>query len=336
LLSNRSSIRRSNIGSKNRRPLPLLLVFGPTAVGKSDFVYSTFGSICEIINSDSQQVYKYIDIGTAKPDKEILRKIPHHLIDIIDPKQQFHSGEFVRQALDIAHEVYSRKKVPIIVGGTAFYLKNLIFGLSEAPPSDKLIRTKLLSECKSAGLCALYERLEKIDPLYASKIGPSDKQRILRALEVYEASGIPLSSFDAKSGQVDDFTFFLAGLNIEREKLYEKINRRVDMMFEEGLISELKRLLSSGYTFEDPGMKGIGYSEFLVFQKGCMTIGMLKELIKRDSRRFAKRQMTFFRSFAGVRWFHPDDNESFKSQAFQFLTENLPSDFDLYNLFSVH
>jgi tRNA dimethylallyltransferase len=314
-------------------PSPLILIFGPTGVGKSDFIYSLFGSACEIINADSQAVYKYLDIGTAKPQKSILETIPHHLVDIIDPREQFHVGEFVRSAVSASEDIYRRNKIPIVAGGTAFYLRNLIFGLSEAPPSNEEIRSKLKDECKERGLTALYERLMHIDPQYAKKIGGSDTMRILRALEVYEASGNPLSSFKVPE-QNKRTDLFLAGLQMKREELIERIDARVDRMFEQGLVNEIKGLMKMGYSFDDPGMKSIGYKEFRAMQKGCLTLADTKELIKSNTRRFAKRQMTFFRSFKGVEWFEPHEKERFKARLEDFLNQSLEPGFNLLNLWN--
>ncbi len=174
----------------------------------------------------------------------------------------------------------------------------------------------------------------EIDPAYANKVGDADTLRIIRALEVYEATGRPLSSFEVPESPSRDFAFFLAGLTLERDELYERIEIRVDGMFDRGLVCEVKSLLGMGYTFDDPGMKGIGYREFEAMLSGCMTLHDVRDLIKRNTRRFAKRQMTFFKSFPGVCWFSTAKKNEFKAALDKFLEDKLPSDLAPDNLYS--
>lgn len=308
-------------------------MFGPTAVGKSSFVYSLFGTSCEIINADSRQVYRHLDIGTAKPTPDERKQFRHHLIDIRDPDEQFHAGDFVRCALDAARESYERGNLPIVVGGTAFYLKCLMYGLAPVPPSSQVVRERLSAEYASQGSEAMYERLEAVDPVYARAISRRDPLRIVRALEVFEISGRPLSSFEVPAGKRTDFSFFQAGLTLERDVLYERINARVESMFEEGLVDEVKRCIAMGYGKDDPGMKGIGYAEFFHMQSGCRTLLDVAELIQRNSRRFAKRQLTFFRAFADVCWYEPRERRRFVNDLAKFLEETLPPQFNDATIF---
>ena len=282
------------------------MVFGPTAVGKTDFLLH-FEQIGEIINSDSLQVYRHMSIGTAKPDKSVTGRIPHHLIDCTDPDQEFSAGDFVREADKLCHEIYSRGKLPIISGGTGFFLKNFIYGLPSAPASSEEIRNQLQKRLESEGLEALREELHSKDPESWEKIKPLDSYRILRALEVFYSSGSPLSDFKLPDTVRSGYRFLLIGLIRDRAELYERINERVESMFKAGLPEEYKKLRAMGYSPASPGLSAIGYREFSIMEElGSMTLYDVKELIKQNSRNYAKRQITFFKALPDVHWMHPD------------------------------
>lgn len=283
------------------------MLFGPTAVGKTALLNRLARLGIEIINADSMQVYRHMDIGTAKPDPETLRRVPHHLIDIKEPDQQFSVGEFVRRADEVARDIAARGAIPVVAGGTAFYVRHFLTGLPESPPQDPQVRCRLQGELADRGPAALFRELEQVDGVYAAKIGPEDRQRILRALEIYRLTGRPVSSFPVPNQPRDDFHFLLIGLDRDREELYRRIEHRVDHMFREGLVHEVKELKRRGYTESDPGMQAIGYREFFQMERsGCITLTDVRDLIVRNSRRYAKRQITFFRRFKRVQWFHPD------------------------------
>jgi tRNA dimethylallyltransferase len=249
-----------------------------------------------------------MDIGTAKPDQLSLKKIPHHLIDIYDPKQQFNLGDFIQAADKAVDEILERGNVPIISGGTAFYFKHFIFGLPSTPPTDEKIRTKILKEVETKGIKYFHTELLKIDPEYGSKIAPQDMTRVTRGIEVFRITGKPLSSFKLAEKPREDLDCLIIGLNRNRKELYQRINRRVDQMFEQGLLDEVKGLLLKGFNKFDPGFKGIGYREFFdLISNGCLTLGDIVDNIKQNSRRYAKRQITFFNSIPKVQWFHPDE-----------------------------
>jgi tRNA dimethylallyltransferase len=286
-------------------------------VGKTSLLSDLFSGLGEVINADSMQVYRGMDIGTAKPTKEILQKVPHHLIDIMDPDEQFDLGYFVRTADKIVLDILGRGKIPIVSGGTAYYLKHFIYGLPSSPKSDPRIRNRLKKELETRGMEAMFQDLQRIDPLSAEKIAPSDRYRILRALEVFYLTGSPLSAFPPAASPREHINVVAIGLYREREELNKRIDRRVERMFEEGLVDEVKQLMSRGYGPETPGMRGIGYREFLLMKEnGCMTLESVKECIKHHSRRYAKRQMTFFRSLPNVTWIQPDNREFFKTLPF--------------------
>ena len=282
------------------------MVFGPTAVGKTDFLLH-FEHIAEIINSDSLQVYRHMSIGTAKPDNSVTCRIPHHLIDCIDPDDEFSAGDFVREADRLCQKIYSHGKLPVISGGTGFFLKNFIYGLPSAPASSKEIRIQLQKRLEKEGLEALREELHSKDPESWERIKPLDSYRILRALEVFYSSGSPLSDFKLPDTVRSGYRFLLIGLIRDRAELYERINGRVEAMFRAGLPEEYKKLRAMGYRSACPGLSAIGYREFSLMEElGSLTLNDVKELIKQNSRNYAKRQITFFKALPDVHWLHPD------------------------------
>jgi tRNA dimethylallyltransferase len=262
------------------------------------------------------QVYRHMDIGTAKPSRELMEKIPHHLIDVVDPNRQFNVGDFIRRADRLVRDIIRRGRRPVVAGGTAYYIRSFAYGLSEAPKSDQYTRRSIESWIDRVGMEVAFQELQRIDPLYARKIGCNDRSRTVRALEVYRTAGRNLTSFELPRGLRKDYEFLFIGLKRPRDELYARIDARVDRMFNEGLVEEVKELLKSGYNWTHPGMRGIGYREFVVFQKGCLSLEGLKELIQRNSRRYAKRQISFFKTLPQVHWCHPDDTQALGS----FLT----------------
>ena len=286
--------------------VPVVVVFGPTAVGKTDFLLH-FEQIGEIINSDSLQVYRHMSIGTAKPDDSVISRIPHHLVDCIDPEEEFSAGDFVKQADKLCQEIYSRGKLPIISGGTGFFLKNFIYGLPTAPASSDSIRQQLQKRLDTEGLEPLREELRQKDPESWERIKPLDSYRILRALEVYYTSGSPLSDYKLPDSPRSGYRFLLIGLVRDRAELYDRINERVEAMFKAGLPEEYKKLRAMGYSPACPGLSAIGYREFSIMEElGSLTLNDIKELIKQNSRNYAKRQITFFKALPHVHWMHPD------------------------------
>lgn len=309
----------------SKTKIPVICLFGPTAVGKTDFLLS-FEKTCEIINADSMQVYKFMNIGTAKADDEIRNKIPHHLIDICDIKEQFDTGKFVEHADRLCREIRERKKIPLLSGGTAFYFINFINGLPQTPRSNPEIKQKYINLCDQSGSTVLWKQLEEIDPETAARLSPNDKNRVIRALEVFETSGKPLSSFKPGKGRFDLYDFFICGLRMDRSELYRRIDKRVDIMFEYGLEAEVNELLKRGYSFDDPGFQGIGYKEFRGFLTGNQTdrksLDLLKKEIAKNSRRYAKRQITFFNKIENTLWYSPDQSDQLKEDINVFQLHN--------------
>ena len=324
-------------------PIPVLILFGPTASGKTAILRKLFGNSlqAEIVSADSMQVYRGMDIGTAKPDAAERADLPHHLIDIRDPSEQFNVGDFVRLADEACHEIAGRGKLPVVSGGTGFYLKNFIFGLSEAPPSDAEIRKQLKQELSEKGAVALMEELAARDPVSAGRIHIYDEYRMLRAIEVYRCSGRPLSSFEAnsprtggaKSGERDgSFRFIVIGLSRPREELYRRINLRCEKMFRLGLPSEVQSLFEAGYTPDNPGLRAIGYREFFVEDaetpagwRLSRDIDGVQALVAQNSRRYAKRQITFFAGIPDVNWIEAGDDDTETAERIKNIltTENL-------------
>ena len=288
----------------------MVLLFGPTGVGKTELLSRLSRHDIEIISADSMQVYRYMDIGTAKPRADLLKTIPHHLIGVVNPDHQFDVGEFVNRADALSAEISARGNLPVIAGGTAFYLKTFAYGLPGTPPRSPELRRNLQKEAKVRGLAALYSELCRIDPAYAASISSGDPARIVRALEVYRLSGRKLSSYQLPRTLRKAYRFLLIGLMRSREELHRRIDRRVEAMFAAGLAEEVKSLLARGYRWEDPGMKGIGYREFQEMKLGYLTLPQVKARIKADTRSYAKRQITFFKALPASEWFHPEEHEA--------------------------
>ncbi len=308
------------LSTKSKIKFPVILLFGPTGVGKTDLIFSLFKDSFEIINADSMQVYRGLDIGSAKPDPSLRTLIPHHLFDIRTPDCQFNAGDFVALADKLVKEIVSRGNIPVISGGTAFYFRNYIFGLPESPGGNAEVRKDLQKELHQKGLPVLYGELSRIDPVRAGQINPGDSYRIIRALEVVRSTGVSLSSYRVPTEVRPDIQPLVLGLQRDRGELYERINQRVDAMFRDGLVEEVKRLIDEGYSPEDPGMRGIGYKEFFLQSRtGELTRTGVYALIKQNSRRYAKRQMTFFKKIPGVLWFHPDEKKKMKEVVERFL-----------------
>jgi tRNA dimethylallyltransferase len=259
------------------------------------------------------QVYRGMDIGTAKPSAEERARLPHHLIDIRNPDEQFNAGDFVRLADEACLDIAGRGKLPVISGGTGFYLKNFILGLPEAPPSDPEIRAQLKRELGEKGAPILMEELASGDPASAARIHPNDGYRLVRALEVLRLTGRPLSSCRVsgagarRTGARPPYRFLIIGLSRPRKELYRRIDLRCEAMFRAGLAAEVRRLYEAGYTPRDPGLRAIGYREFFIeddaggYFLSEDTAGP-ESLVARNSRRYAKRQITYFNSIPGVKW----------------------------------
>jgi len=281
----------------------ITVILGPTASGKTTFaIQYAKENNGEIISADSMQVYRGMDIGTAKPAFEERQGIPHHLIDIRNPDEEWTVSDFVNEASRLTKEIKSRGKLPLIVGGTGLYLWAFLEGFSfPITPADKELRAKLEKE----PLAELYLRLQKVDPKASEKIHANDQKRIIRALEVYGLTGKPISELQNK-GEPETKRLGsghkIIGLNMPRENLYERINQRVDNMLQKGLIDEVKSLLAKGYERPLPSLQALGYKEVIDHLDGKYDHDEMVRILKQKTRNFARRQLTWFRRFKDVEW----------------------------------
>lgn len=283
---------------------PLIILTGPTAVGKTALSVELAKRIDgEIISADSMQVYRYMDIGSAKIKKSEMQGIPHHLIDVLNPEDEFHVFRFQQMAKEAMDDIRKRGHIPILVGGTGFYIQALLYDIHFSEEENPAIRQRLEQEAKIYGNQALYERLKEVDPESAQIIHPNNTKRLLRALEYYELNGSKISLHNQNERQRQSpYAFCYFVLNDEREKLYRRIDRRVDEMIDEGLLEEVLRLKDMGYHKDMVSMQGLGYKEILSYLEGTYPFEDAIELIKRDTRHFAKRQLTWFRRERDVIW----------------------------------
>ncbi len=283
---------------KQESKIPVIVIFAPTASGKTALtkeLFSKQGSHfilnAEVISADSQAVYKGMDIGTAKPEPELQKIIPHYLINILNPDQQYNVSDFLDQADKLCRDIYSKGKIPVVCGGTGFYIRSFLYGIPKTPESDEALRNQLKERIQKEGNTALYEELKKIDPQSAKKIHPNDSYRICRALEVYYLSGKTRSDFAITPTLRPQYDFTFIVLDPPREVLYERINKRVDQMIEQGLETEVQSLIQQGYTKDSPAMKAIGYHEWFQYQNKEEVVNQ----IKHHTRKYAKKQYTYIR-----------------------------------------
>jgi len=281
---------------------PIFLI-GPTAVGKSRTAILLADRLnTEIISADSMQVYKGMDIGTAKPTKEQMKVIRHHMIDIVDPTEDFSVGDYLREARKIIEELSVKGKTPLIVGGTGLYIKALTKGLFEGPKRDKDFRKRMEMEEEIHGKGYLHKRLNEIDPVGASRIHPSDLRRIIRALEVYYYEKRPITELQECKTITRAYHPIKICLIRKRDELYRRIEERVNRMVSNGLEEEVRGLIAKGCNEGMTSMQGLGYSHFLRYLKGEYSHDEAIRLLKRDTKRYAKRQFTWFRKEEGVQW----------------------------------
>ena len=288
----------------------LIILTGPTAVGKTDLsirlAKETNG---EIISADSMQVYRNMDIGTAKIKKEEMSGIPHHLIDILDPDEEFNVVLFKKYAKEAIEDITGRGKTPIIVGGTGFYIQAVLYDIDfEENDDDMSYRYKLEAIAKEKGNIHLHNMLDKIDHEAALKIHPNNIRRVIRALEFYDKTGKKISEHNEReAARKSPYNFEYFVLNDERSKLYDRIDKRVDVMIKEGLLDEVKGLLDKGYTRDLVSMQGLGYKEIIDYLNGAVTIDEAVYTLKRDTRHFAKRQLTWAKREKEVTWVNKYD-----------------------------
>lgn len=283
---------------------PLLILVGPTAVGKTALSLQLAERFnCEIISGDSMQVYRGMDIGTAKASPQERAAVPHHLIDIREPHEPFSVSDFHKLATATIADIHRRGKLPFIVGGTGLYIQSVCYNYSyDDSGADDEIRGRWRAYALEHGAQALHDRLREVDPATADRLHPNDQRRIIRALEIAETSGSTLAEQLERQTRVSPYDCLFIGLTMEREQLYKRIGQRVDLMMSEGLVAEAEELLQRGVDQTATAMQAIGYKEMAAYLAGRLELSEAVELIKRDSRRFAKRQLSWFRRMNEIEW----------------------------------
>ena len=312
--------------AQTKRP-PVVVVTGPTASGKTPLaiaIAERFGG--EIVNADSMQVYRYMDVGTAKPSLEQRAQIPHHLLDVVTPDVPYSAGRYAEEARKAAAEIHAREKLVVLTGGTGLYIRAFLEGLMAIGEADPQLRAELNAQNRAAVEAGdprrLHRRLEKIDPEAADRIHPNDARRIIRALEIAGRIGEPASSLRAEHGFGDrPYRTLHLALDPGREALIERIDRRCGEMIENGLLREARALRERGYGPELRPMRAIGYRHMTPVVEGSDTLAHALEEMRRDTRRFARRQRTWLRKVADVRWYEPDEPEAIFAAVEAFLTD---------------
>ncbi|WP_083996592.1 tRNA (adenosine(37)-N6)-dimethylallyltransferase MiaA [Fervidobacterium thailandense] len=296
-----------------------LIISGPTGAGKTDLVVELSEKLpLEVISMDSRQIYKYMDIGTAKPDPFQLSKVKHHMIDIIEPNEYFNAFLYQKMAKEIERDIWERGKIPVFVGGTGLYIDALVKGFFEGVPRDENIRREL-SRLNEQEPGILRKMLEEFDPEAASRIHPQDIKRTIRALEVYLKTGKRISELQKQVVQTE---YLLMVINPPREKLYAKINERVEKMIEHGLVDEVRELISR-YDKNLDAFKTIGYKEVIDYLDGVYSLDMAIHLIKRNTRHYARRQIIYLRRFKDAIWLDPTEGNVVEKVR-RIIEENLP------------
>lgn len=304
---------------------PLIILTGPTAVGKTALSIGLAKAVDgEIISADSMQVYRKMNIGTAKIEPEEMQGVRHHLIDILDPAEEFNVVLFKKYALRAMEDIYSRGKIPIIVGGTGFYIQALLYDIDfEENDNDMSYRKKLQNLADTHGKIFLHDMLAEVDPESAEKIHENNVKRVIRALEFYKKTGMKISEHnETESQKKSPYNFEYFVLNDDRQKLYDRIDRRIDIMLEAGLLDEVKLLVSEGYSRELVSMQGLGYKEIIDYIQGRCTLDEAVYTLKRDTRHFAKRQITWFKREKHVTWVDKSEYDS-ESEILSFMLDRL-------------
>jgi tRNA dimethylallyltransferase len=293
------------------RPIPIII--GPTAVGKTDLSVTLAQALdAEIISADSRQIYRLLDIGTAKPDATQRQTVPHHLIDVVNPDEALNAARFAAMAWGCIHAIETRGRQPLIVGGSGLYIRALTDGLFSGPGADPHLRASLEVEADVVGGQALHRRLAQIDPTAAARIHPHDRVRMIRALEIYALTGQPISQWQRQwQRPTGRGTFVLIGLQREREDLRQRIATRTAAMLDLGLETEVNTSLARGFAPTLPALQSVGYAEMIAHLAGTLNLSQARELIERHTWRLAKRQMTWFRHIADIQWISLTDTPDF-------------------------
>lgn len=283
----------------------VVVIAGPTASGKTDLAINlAMEANGEVVSADSMQIYRYMNIGTAKPAKNEMKGIPHHMIDIVEPDENYSVALFKKDAEKCIEDIISRGKLPIVAGGTGLYINSLIYNIKFGETvTDEDFRKRMRRIAETEGPKVLHEMLEKVDPESAAKIHYNNVKRVIRALEVYEYTKKPISQHQKESRtEPPRYRYLVFILNMDRERLYDRINRRVDRMLEAGLVDEVKMLLEMGYNPDSTALQGLGYKEIIRYLNNELPFEEAVRILKRDTRHFAKRQLTWFRAIKEAVW----------------------------------
>lgn|SRR5690625_1367114 len=303
----------------------LFVLTGPTAVGKTSLSIALAKKLGgEIISADSMQIYKYMDIGTAKVKAEEMEDVPHHLIDIVYPDEEFTVSDYQKQATKLIKELNQKGRLPIIVGGTGLYINSLVYELqfAKVPPNEEL-RQRYEELANTYGNEYLHEKLSRIDEESSQRIHVADRKRIIRALEIYEETGKTMTEYNKNfRKETNKYDLAMVCLNMDRAQLYERINKRVDLMLNDGLVEEVKVILKMGYDKESVALQGIGYKEIIMYLDGQISLDRAVELIKQGSRNYAKRQLTWFRRDKRIHWVDVGDFDGFE-ELINYLTKHV-------------
>ena len=292
----------------------VIVILGPTASGKTKVSISLAEKLAsEIISSDSRQVYRYLTIGTAKPSESELNEVKHHFIGTLNPDEDFNVSKFEEDALQIIQKLHNENKIPVVAGGSGLYVKALVEGIFNTAETDEELRLELKSRLDSSGRESLYEELRKLDPRAAATMLPQNWKRVMRALEVFHLTGRSILDLHEEYERQLDVDFLRFGLNWNRDILYRNIEARVDNMIESGLADEVRSILDMGYSPSLNSLNTVGYKEIIMYLSGDIPLERAVELIKRNTRRYAKRQMTWFRRDSGIHWFDIASNEDLLS-----------------------
>lgn len=298
----------------------VIVIVGPTCSGKTQLSLELSEKLkTEILSADSRQIYKYLNIGTAKPSDQELKNTKHYFIDLLHPDEKFNVSDYESQAIKIIHKIHQRNKIPVVAGGSGLYIKALVDGIFNSVDSDPELREKLMRERKTQGNEYLYNKLKSVDPESASKMLPQNYKRIIRALEVYYLTGKPIGLLQKEYKREMNINFRQFGLLWDRKKLYENIESRVDNMIESGLVEEVRQILEKGYDKNLNSLNTVGYKEVIQYLEKEISLERAVELIKRNTRRFAKRQMTWFSGDERIKWFKIGNKEDLVGAACNIL-----------------
>lgn len=314
-------------GSDLERKENLVVIVGPTAVGKTELSLRLAQQFAgEIISGDSMQVYKQMDIGTAKATPEEMALVPHHLIDILEPDEEYSVAIFQAKATRLISEINQRGHLPFIVGGTGLYIESVThrFQFAQAE-QDPELRERLQRFAETEGVEALHRRLADVDPITAQRLHPNDVKRVIRAIEIYQLTGYKMADYQQRA-QYSPYNLLMIGLTMDREKLYQRINMRVDKMVEAGLVEEVRQLLDRGFDPSLVSMQGLGYKELVPYLYGEITLEKAVNDIRQRTRHFAKRQLSWFRRMPQIEWFDLTDPEHYPT-VLETITQRMAGKF---------